>query len=210
MNIILIAPPAAGKGTQSELICKKYNTKHISTGDLLREVTKKDDAFSKEIRQLMEKGLLISDDIIFKLIKDTIKDSKNNIFDGFPRNIEQAIKFDEILKEINQKIDYVIYLRIDKDILQKRIMGRFVCPTCNKVYNFDDIDNEHYCECGEKLIKRKDDTIEVFENRYQVYIENTKPIIDYYKKQNNFYELDATLSKEDVFKQIEEIINDNN
>lgn len=205
MNLILIAPPAAGKGTQSELICNSYNINHISTGDLLREITKKNDEFSLSVKEKMEKGLLISDDIILKLIKDEIINSNNNIFDGFPRNLEQAKAFDLMLKEINQKIDYVIYMDIDKEILEKRISSRYVCPNCNSVYSFNEPDHE-CSKCSVKLIKRKDDTLEVYENRYKVYEESTKPIINYYKNQGVLYCVDADGSKEEVFANIKKVI----
>jgi len=207
MNIIFIAPPAAGKGTQSELVCKKYNLTHISTGNLLREVTTKDDDFSKEIKMRMSKGLLISDEIILNLISEKIKNKDGFIFDGFPRNIKQAIKFDEMLDNINQKIDYVIYLKITEEIAKERILGRLVCPKCNNVYNFGlNVDNQICSNCNETLIKRQDDIIETFEKRFKVYMDETSPIIDYYKNKGNLYEVDSSLSPEEVFKQIEKII----
>lgn len=209
MNVILIAPPAAGKGTQSEFICNKYHINHISTGNLLREVTKKNDEFSLSIKDKMSKGLLISDDIILNLIKEEIKDNRGFIFDGFPRNLEQAIKFDEMLKNINQKIDYVIYLKIDEEIARERIVGRMVCPKCNSVYNFGlNAENEiHNCKnCEETLIKRQDDTLETFNKRFEVYKNETEPIIDYYRVSGNLYEVDSSLAPNEVFRQIESII----
>ena len=137
MNIILIAPPAAGKGTQSELICKRYQMNHISTGDLLREVANKDDEKSLEIKEMMNKGLLISDEIILDLIEGKIKEDDSFIFDGFPRTLNQAVKFDELLNKLNKKIDYVIYLKVNKDIAVNRIAKRYVCPKCNNVYTIE-------------------------------------------------------------------------
>lgn len=207
MNIIFIAPPAAGKGTQSELVCKKYNLTHISTGNLLREVTNKDDDFSKEIKMRMSKGLLISDEIILNLISEKIKNKKGFIFDGFPRNLKQAIKFDEMLENIDQKVDYVIYLKIDKEIAKERILGRLVCPNCNTIYNFGlNVDDQNCSNCNKKLIKRQDDTIETFNKRFEVYMDETSPVIDYYKNKGNLYEVDSSLEPLEVFKKIENII----
>lgn len=205
MNIILIAPPAAGKGTQSELICKKYQMNHISTGDLLREVASKDDEQSLKIKEMMNKGLLISDEIILDLIEGKIKDDDSFIFDGFPRTLNQAVKFDELLNKLNKKIDYVIYLKVDKDIAVNRIAKRYVCPNCNNVYT---IDNEpKICKnCGSELTKRKDDNVETFEERFNVYMNETFPIIDYYKNQGLVYEVDSSKTPDEVFGDIESII----
>lgn len=209
MNIIFIAPPAAGKGTQSKLVSNKYQLTHISTGNLLREVTAQDNELSKEIKNLMSKGLLISDEIILNLISEKIKDNRGFIFDGFPRNLNQALKFDEMLKKANQKIDYVIYLKIDKELAKERIVGRLVCSNCNGVYNYklDEVTKDQFCsECNTKLVKRQDDTLETFENRFDLYMKETAPIIDYYKNIGNLYEVDSSLEPNEVFKQIEKII----
>ncbi len=205
MNIILIAPPAAGKGTQSELICKRYQMNHISTGDLLREVANKDDEKSLEIKEMMNNGLLISDEIILDLIEGKIKEDDSFIFDGFPRTLNQAVKFDELLNKLNKKIDYVIYLKVNKDIAVNRIDKRYVCPKCNNVYT---IDNEpKICKnCGSELSKRKDDNVETFEERYNVYMNETFPIIDYYRNQGLVHEVDSSKTPNEVFDEIESII----
>ena len=205
MNIILIAPPAAGKGTQSELICKKYNLNHLSTGDLLRETTTKDDEVSREIKDLMNKGMLISDDIILKLIENKIKDNDNFVFDGFPRNLSRAISFDTLLNNLNKKIDYVIYLKIDKQTALSRIVDRYVCPKCNSVYNLKD--EVKICKnCSEQLIKRKDDNEETFNNRYDVYMNETYPVINYYKEKGILHEIDSSNTPDTIFNEIESII----
>lgn len=208
MNIILIASPAAGKGTQSELICNKYNLKHISTGDLLREVVAFDNEKSREIKSLMEKGLLINDEIILGLIEDKLKDDEGFVFDGFPRNLTQAKKFDELLDRMNKKIDYVIHLKVDKEVALKRIVGRYVCPKCNAVYNKSEDETKICQSCGEDLIKRSDDNIDTFNNRYSVYMSETFPIVEYYENTNKLYEVDSSLEVNEVFKQIENILND--
>lgn len=208
MNIVLIAPPAAGKGTQAKKICDRYHLNHLSTGDLLREVTKKDDQFSNEIKEKMSKGLLISDDIIIRLIAEKMNNNSNFVFDGFPRNLNQAKQFDKMLEETNQKIDAILYLTVDKEVAKERITGRMVCPKCNNVYNFhsEDTLKEQYCSCGNQLIKREDDTLDTFLKRFEIYESDTQPILDYYQNRNNFYNINSDVSPEEVFDQIEGVL----
>lgn len=209
MNIILIAPPAAGKGTQSELICNKYDIEHISTGDLIRAVINSNSEKSIELKKTIEQGKLVSDEFVLDLIKDEIKDGKSYIFDGFPRTVNQAKLFDELLEKINKKIDYVIYLDINKEIASKRILGRLSCSNCGKVYN-DQIEesmpktNGICDDCNIELSKRNDDNEETFNKRFDTYMSETKPLLDYYK--DRLYIVDSSLNKYEIFKQIEDII----
>ena len=210
MNIILIAPPAGGKGTQSELLCSKYNIAHISTGDLLRAEVENGNI---ELKKIMDTGMLVSDEIIFDLIKKRISsnDTINGyLLDGFPRNIEQAKTYDEILKELNKDIGYVIELDIDPELASKRISGRRSCPKCGATYNiyFDGMkpSNENVCDkCGSTLTKRDDDNEETYNTRYNTYLE-TKPLIDYYKEKGVLYVVDANGTPEQTFKNIEDIV----
>lgn len=208
MNIILIAPPAAGKGTQSELICDKYHLNHISTGDLLRNAISNGSSLGNEIKQKMDNGSLIDDEIILNLVNEKILDEDNFVFDGFPRNLNQAIKFDELLNKCNKKIDYVIYLKIDKETAKMRITSRYVCSKCNNVYNIKNLDNMMCPNCHIELSKRSDDTEEVFDNRYDTYMKETYPIINYYKEKNLLYEVDSSNEPSKVFNDIEGVLND--
>lgn len=211
MNIILIAPPAGGKGTQSELLCSKYNIAHISTGDLLRAEVENGNT---ELKKIMDAGMLVSDEIIFDLIKKRISsnDTINGyLLDGFPRNIEQAKTYDEILKDLNKDIGYVIELNIDPELAAKRISGRRSCPKCGATYNiyFDGMKptNENICDkCGASLTKRDDDNEDTYKTRYNTYLEKTKPLIDYYKKSGVLYVVDANGTPEETFKNIEDIV----
>ena len=211
MNIILIAPPAGGKGTQAELLCSKYNIAHISTGDLLRAEVENGNT---ELKKIMDAGMLVSDEIIFDLIKKRISsnDAINGyLLDGFPRNIEQAKTYDEILKELNKDIGYVIELDIDPELASKRISGRRSCPKCGATYNiyFDGMkpSNEDACDkCGSTLTKRDDDNEETYKTRYNTYLEKTKPLIDYYKEKGVLYVVDANGTPEQTFKNIEDIV----
>lgn len=213
-SIIFIAPPAGGKGTFSNLICTKYNMPHISTGDLLREATSKEDEISNYIKEQMKLGNLIKDEIIFDLIKERInKDDCNNgyVLDGFPRNIEQAKVYDEILASLNKDLGCVILLDIPKEVAAKRIAGRLSCSKCGKVYNIYNNDmkpiKDNTCDiCDIPLTKREDDNEETYEVRYNTYTEKTQPLIDYYNDKNVLYKIDGTLSIDEVVSKIEDII----
>jgi len=211
---MFIAPPAAGKGTQAELIVKKYGIPHISTGDILREISKEDSEIGKYVYETLASGDLVKDEITYQLIENRLSqdDCKNGyIIDGFPRNIEQAYEYDKILEKLNYQIGNVLLLNIDKKTLEKRITGRRVCEDCNKVYNINDKDNspaiESICDdCGGKLYQRSDDNLESFENRYNNYLEKTAPIIEYYKEKKVLSEIDGNHSVEEIFNEIDKII----
>ena len=216
-NIMFIAPPAGGKGTQAELLVEKYGMPHISTGDILREVSKEDTEIGNYVRETLRSGDLVKDEITYALIEERLKkpDCKNGfIIDGFPRNLEQAIKYDEILDKLNMDIGNVILIDIDKELLQKRITGRRMCSDCNAIYNINfkeampEVDN--VCDvCGDELYQRSDDNLESFENRYNTYLEKTEPIIEYYTKKHILHHVDGNVNdKELVFNQVEKIINE--
>lgn len=213
MNIILLAPPAAGKGTQAEILLEKYNLNHISTGNLLRSASKENSDFGIKLREKLESGNLVSDDIVLEVLNRYLDktDNTNLLLDGFPRNIYQAEKLDEILKQKQSQVDYVFLLDVEKSILENRITGRRLCESCGKVYNVN-IDslkpiNDNICDnCGCNLYTRKDDNLDTFETRYQEYINQTSPLIDYYKNKGNLYEIDSSVSKEETFTQIETVL----
>ena len=213
-NIMFIAPPAAGKGTQAELVVEKYHIPHISTGDILREASKEESEVGEYIRETQASGQLVKDEIVYQLIEERLKrdDCKNGyIIDGFPRNIDQAYEYDKILKNLGYEVGNVIYINIDKDILEKRITGRRLCESCNAIYNINYPDQtpkvESVCDvCGGKLYQRNDDNLESFQTRYQTYEDKTAPIIEHYRKQNVLKEVNGDDTIENIFKQIEEII----
>ncbi len=213
-NIMLIAPPAAGKGTQAELIVEKHHIPHISTGDILRDIAKEDSEVGQYVFETVASGKLVKDEITYKLIEDRLKhdDCKNGfIIDGFPRNIDQAIEYDKILERLGYHVGNVILININKQTLEKRITGRRICEDCNSVFNINTPETapqiESICDnCGGRLYQRNDDNIESFQTRYEMYLEKTAPIIEHYKKQNVLYEVDGENSVEKVFEQIEKII----
>ena len=213
-NIMFIAPPAAGKGTQAELVVEKYNIPHISTGDILREISKEDSEIGNYVKETLANGELVKDDITYQLIEDRLnKDDcrKGFIIDGFPRNIDQAYQYDKILDKLGYEVGNVILINIDKKTLEKRITGRRICENCKEIYNINDPENspkqESICDnCGGKLYQRSDDNLEAFETRYQTYLDKTEPIIKHYKKKGVLSEVDGNDTIENIFKSIDKII----
>ena len=215
-NIMFIAPPAAGKGTQADLIVEKYGLPHISTGDILREISKEDSEIGKYVQETLANGQLVKDEITYQLVEERLSrdDCKNGyIIDGFPRNIDQAYEYDKILERLGYEVGNVIYINVDKKVLEKRITGRRICEDCKTIYNINDPNNspevESVCDnCGGKLYQRSDDNLEAFETRYQTYEEKTAPIIEHYRKQNVLKEVDGDDSVENIFNRIDKIINE--
>ena len=210
MKIIFIAPPAAGKGTQSNLLSNEFNIEHISTGDLLREEIK---SGNKELQSIIESGKLVNDELILSILAKKIDSLDSYILDGFPRTINQAISLDELLKSKNEKIDYVIYLSVDKEIAKKRILGRVSCPKCGSVYNtmIEGMNSkvDMICDnCNSKLTKRIDDTEETLSTRYDTYIRETEPLIEYYKNKGVLYQIDSSRDTMTVYNDIKNILND--
>ena len=213
-NIMFIAPPAAGKGTQAELVVEKYHIPHISTGDILREISKEESEIGEYVRETLASGQLVKDEITYQLIEDRLSkdDCKDGfIIDGFPRNLDQAYEYDKILEKLGYKVGNVILINIDKKTLEKRITGRRLCENCNAIYNINDKNNtpkvESICDnCGGKLYQRTDDNLESFQTRYNTYLEKTEPIIEHYRKQGVLKEVDGNDTVENIFKKIDEII----
>lgn len=210
MKIIFIAPPAAGKGTQSNLLSNEFNIEHISTGDLLREEIK---SGNKELQSIIESGKLVNDELILAILAKKIDSLDSYILDGFPRTINQAISLDELLKSKNEKIDYVIYLSVDKEIAKKRILGRISCPKCGSVYNtmIEGMNSkvDMICDnCNSELTKRIDDTEETLSTRYDTYIRETEPLIEYYKNKGVLYQIDSSKDTMTVYNDIKNILND--
>jgi len=208
-NIVFIAPPAAGKGTQSDLLVSKYDYIHISTGDLLREEVASGSSLGLEISEIMKSGSLVGDEIVNKLLINALsKSDRPFILDGYPRNEKQITYLEEILNKVNKEIGVVIYLNVPEDIACQRATGRLVCPNCNR--SFHKTENkplkEGVCDnCGSDLISRSDDTEETFKVRYNTYVDNVKPILDYYEAKGLLKVIDKIVMNE-VTEEIEKVI----
>ncbi len=214
MNIILLAPPVAGKGTQAEMLIEKYQLKQISTGDLFRKIASEDNPQGNQMKELLASGELISDELTLQVLEDYLANNHHAngyIFDGFPRNINQAEALDSLLSKSNQKVDYTILLDVPKAELLKRISGRRICKSCGAIYNVN-VDSlkpnkDSICnKCGDDLYQRNDDNETAFDVRYNNYLTKTKSLIDYYLTQKKLYSVDASINKETTFSQIELII----
>lgn len=214
-NIILIAAPGAGKGTLAKTLKEKYNYVHISTGDLLRSAAAKGDALGLEIKKMQEQGALVTDEIVYQVLRNRLQEDdckKGIILDGFPRNVDQAVKYEEILADLGIDLGIVICLDIAKEQLIKRITGRRICSECGEIYNIFNPEmtpkSENVCDkCGASLYQRSDDNEEALKSRYASYLEKTQPLIDYYKNKNNLYVVDSGKDANYTLEQVEDILN---
>ena len=215
-SIILIAPPAAGKGTQAELLKQLYNIPHISTGDLLRNSLKEGNIYSSKIEKMIDEGMFVDDNIVLELVKNRINDQdcqNGYILDGFPRNILQAQLYSQYLKSSNIDLGIAILINLDKEEAKSRIKGRVYCPKCDRIYNLNNNKlkpiNGNKCDfCGEELIRRDDDNEETYEIRYNEYINNTQPIVDYYRQNGILYNVDGNCGIDDLHQQIVSVLNE--
>ena len=186
VNLILFGPPGAGKGTQAQYIVKKHNYFQLSTGDLLRKEIQKNSEIGKKIINDMNDGKFVNDEIVNKLIKNIITDPQKKdklIFDGYPRSLSQAQNLDLLLNKSNQKVDFIFFLNVNKDTIIKRIEKR------------------------KDLEKRSDDTLDTIIKRYDTYMKTTRPVLDFYSKNPNFYEIDGSLKIEQITAKIDVFLN---
>ena len=186
MNLILFGPPGAGKGTQAKYLVKKLNNFQISTGEMLRDEIQKNSDIGKKIVNDMNDGKFVNDEIVNTLIEKILSDPRKKdrlIFDGYPRSLSQAKNLEKLLKKTDQNIDFVFFLNVDKDVIIKRIENRKI------------------------IEKRSDDDLETFIRRYDSYMDTTKPVLDFYSKNSNFYEIDGSSEIQEIRAKIDSFIN---
>ena len=212
MNLILLGPPGAGKGTQAKFIAKKFNLYQLSTGDLLRDEIKNKTEIGKKIELIIDQGDFVTDNIVNELLKKVITNSlyRNRIiFDGYPRNITQAENLELMLNSDNQSINFIFLLKVNRETIEKRILGRITCEKCNKTFN-EYLNKKEEIEkhkCGSKYLKkRKDDNEDIIITRYDEYIKKTKPVLDFYSSRSYFHELDGSQKIQAIANKIEQIL----
>lgn len=212
MNILIMGPAGSGKGTIAERIIEDYKVMHLSTGQILRDAIKNELPYGLIAKDYMDKGKLVPDDIVNKIVADALSQIDKNVgflTDGYPRTLSQAIEFDKLVNSINREIDVVISLEIEFDQLITRITGRRLCKKCGKIYHVEANPPKvsGVCDtCNIDLIQRADDTKEQLEVRLEEHRSNTEPVLEHYKKQNKLEVVNAMGNRDQVYEQVINIL----
>ena len=212
MNILIMGPAGAGKGTMSDLIIKEYDIPHISTGDMLRENVRNGTELGKEAKSYMDAGKLVPDDVINAMVEQRLLEpdcQKGYLLDGFPRTLVQAEAFGEIANKIGKPVEVVVALEVGFDVLADRITGRRICPKCGAIFHMTTHRPkvEGICdECGGELQQRKDDTVEKLRQRMDEYENSTKPVIDYFDKLGVVEKINAGKPAAEVFEDVKKAL----
>ena len=207
LSLVFLGAPGAGKGTQATKICEKYNIPHISTGDILRANIKAGTPLGLQAKAVIDKGQLVSDEIVIGLIKDRLAQDdcqKGYLLDGFPRTIEQAVALDSF-----ENVAMAVNIAVKEDEVVERIAGRRMCACCES-YHISTYSKDTCAKCGGKLYQRDDDKPETVKARLDVYNKQTAPLIDYYAAKKVLYTVDGSQSVQDVFASIVKVIDGNN
>jgi adenylate kinase len=216
MRIVLLGAPGAGKGTQCKGIAQRYGLEHLSSGDILRQERADGTELGKKAQQFMDSGGLVPDDIIVEMMAHAISRAPKIgfVLDGFPRTVKQAVELDKSLEAEGLRIDAVLNLQVDDDAVVKRITGRRICPACGAVYHIENIRPkvDGICDkCGERLVQRTDDTEKVVRNRLKHYYQQTAAVVDYYRKHNSVYDIDANVGVDEIlaliFEKLDSLVN---
>lgn len=212
MNVLIMGPAGAGKGTMSDLILKEYDIPHISTGDMLRANVANHTDLGNKAKAYMDAGKLVPDEVINAMVEDRLQQpdcQKGYLLDGYPRTLVQAKEFERIAAKIGKPVECVLGLEVDFEVLKDRITGRRICPKCGATYHIHNFPPkvEGVCDnCGGKLVQRSDDTVEKLTKRMEEYEKSTKPVIDFYESKGLVTHLDASGKPEAVFGAIKEAL----
>ncbi|WP_210367482.1 adenylate kinase [Bacillus sp. REN3] len=212
MNLVLMGLPGAGKGTQADKIVGKYNIPHISTGDMFRAAIKEGTELGLQAKSFMDKGELVPDEVTIGIVRERLSKAdceKGFLLDGFPRTVAQAEALEAMLVDLGKKIDYVINIDVDQSILMERLTGRRICKNCGATYHlvFNPPSVEGVCDrCGGELYQRADDNAETVQNRLDVNIQQTKPLLSFYEEKGYLRNINGQQDIDKVFADIDELL----
>lgn len=212
VDLVLMGLPGAGKGTQAEKIVEKYNIPHISTGDMFRAAIKEGTELGMKAKKFMDEGQLVPDEVTIGIVRERLAKpdcEKGFLLDGFPRTVPQAEALDNILKDMNRSIDYVIHIDVARELLLERLTGRRICRDCGATYHlvFNPPKQENVCDkCNGELYQRDDDNEETVANRLEVNINQQQPLLDYYEKKGVLKTIDGSRKIEEVFQEVDTLI----
>lgn len=212
MRFMLIGPPGGGKGTQAKKLSARYQIPQISTGDILRDAVSNGTDLGKEAKKYLDKGELVPDDVMLNLIAETLRSDKCEdgfILDGFPRTIPQAEGLDTILDNLEMHLDYVIALRVEDEVIVKRLTSRRVCKNCGAIYNLlnNPPENAGVCDkCGSELYQREDDQPATIKNRLEIFREQTQPLLEYYRNKGLLNEVNGAQDIQSVWEDVKAIV----
>lgn len=216
MNLVLMGLPGAGKGTQADKIVAKYNIPHISTGDMFRAAMKEGTELGLKAKSFMDQGALVPDEVTIGIVRERLskEDCQNGfLLDGFPRTVAQAEALEYILEGLDRKIDYVINIDVDQSILMERLTGRRICKSCGATYHlvFNPPAQEGICDrCGGELYQRADDNADTVQNRLEVNIQQTQPLLNFYETKGYLRNINGQQDISEVFVDIEKLLGDLN
>lgn len=210
MKLVFLGPPGVGKGTHADLLAKKLNIAHYSTGDIFREILKESSELSEKLEKYVNSGKLVPDEIVFETVKEVLSSEDNEegwLLDGYPRNKNQAELLDDFLRSRGEELDFAVYLYASPEILIKRLTNRRVCPNCNAIYNLvnNPPEKDGICDkCGAVLVQREDDKRETIEKRISIFEREFQPLKDYYEKEGILLKVSAEGDLEEIADRIKE------
>ncbi len=212
MNLVLMGLPGAGKGTQAEKIVEKYGIPHISTGDMFRAAIKESTELGLQAKSFMDQGNLVPDEVTIGIVRERLSKedcAEGFLLDGFPRTVAQAEALENILSDLNKKIDYVINIDVDQEFLMERLTGRRICKSCGSTYHlvFNPPAKDDVCDrCGGELYQRADDNAETVQNRLEVNQKQTKPLLDFYEGKGYLRNINGQQDIRKVFDDLDQLL----